>query len=118
MRVGRSGECDTMSREEAPMELRILSGTLITNQSAGRAMIRFRPHDVEGQARAVELRSLGPDRDFRSEPLRIVALREVRAGADGQVRVDDTKRSEHALEIAWQGVEELSYLIIGEPAPK
>jgi len=97
------------------MDLRILSGTLITNQSTGKVMIRFRPHDAEGDARAVGLASIGPDRDFRSEPLRIVALREIRADAHGRARVDDTRRSEHGLEIAWEGADELSYLIIGEP---
>ena len=97
------------------MELRILVGTLITNQPTGKAMIRFRPHDVEGDARAVGLSSIGPDRDYRTEPLRMVALREVRVDAQGRARVDDTRRSEHGLEIAWEGVDELSYLIIGEP---
>jgi hypothetical protein len=97
------------------MELRILVGTLITNQSAGKALIRFRPHDVEGDARAVGLASIGPDRDFQSEPLRMVALREIRVDARGRARVDDTRRSEHGLEVAWEGVDELSYLIIGEP---
>ena len=99
------------------MELRILAGTLITNQSSGKAMIRFRPHDVEGDARAVGLTSIGPDRAFRSEPLRMVALREIRVDVDKRARVDDTGRSEHCLEIAWEGVDELSYLIIGEPKP-
>ena len=97
------------------MELRILAGTLITDKPAGKAMIRFRPHDVEGDARAVGIASIGPDREFRSEPLRMVALREIRANEQGRARVDDTRRSEHGLEIAWEGVDELSYLIIGEP---
>src|SRR5262245_45497111 len=97
------------------MDLRILAGTLITNQPTGKATIRFRPHDVEGDARVVGLSSVGPDREFRSEPLRLVALREIRVDTHGRSRVDDTKRSEHGLEIAWEGVDELSYLIIGEP---
>ena len=97
------------------MQVRILAGTLITNQPTGRAMIRFRPHDVEGDARGVGLSSIGPDLDFRSEPLRMVALREIRVGSQGRARIDDTRRSEHGLEIAWEGVDELSYLIIGEP---
>ena len=100
------------------MELRILAGTLITNQPSGKAMIRFRPHDVEGDARGVGLTSLGPDREFHSEPLRMVALREVCVDARGRARVDDIRRSEHALEIAWENVDELSYLIIGEAAPR
>ena len=99
------------------MELRILSGTLVTNQAVGKATIRFRPHDVEGDARPVGLRSLGPDRDFRVEPLHVVALREVRIGPDGRACIDDKCHSEHALEIAWHGVEDISYLIIGEPTP-
>jgi hypothetical protein len=45
----------------------------------------------------------------------MVALRETCAGAHGRARLDDTRRSEHGLEIAWDGVDELSYLIIGEP---
>jgi hypothetical protein len=97
------------------MELRILSGTLITNQPKGKALIRFRPHDVEGDARPVGLASLGPDRDFRREPMRVVALREIRVDSQGRARLDDTGRSEHCLEVAWDGVDELSYLIIGEP---
>ena len=97
------------------MELRILAGTLITNQPTGRAMIRFRPHDVEGDARGIGLTSIGPDRDFQREPLRLVALREICPDAPEGARLDDTKRSEHGLEVAWQGVNELSYLIIGEP---
>jgi hypothetical protein len=97
------------------MDFRILAGTLITNRPSGKARIRFRPHDVEGDARPVGLSSIGPDRDFRSEPLRMVALRETRPGPDGRSRVDDIRRNEHALEISWEGVEELSYLIIGEP---
>jgi len=102
------------AREEVSMELRILAGTLITNQPTGKAMIRFRPHDVEGESRAVGPSSIGPDLDFRREPLRMVALREISADAKGRARVDDTRRSEHRLEIAWEGVDELSYLIIGE----
>jgi len=97
------------------MELRILSGTLITNQPSGRALIRFHPHDVEGDARAVCVASLGPDREFRREPVRMLALREVRVDAKGRARLDDCMASEHALEIAWEGVDELSYLIVGEP---
>src|SRR5262245_38291251 len=102
-----------MRAEEASMELRILAGTLITNQPNGKAMIRFRPHDVEGDARAVGLASIGPDRDYEREPLRMVALREIRADARGRARIDDTRRSEHGLEVACEGVDELSYLIIG-----
>ena len=98
------------------MALRILTGVLMTDEPAGEAVVRFNPHDVEGQARGVGLAAVGPEGDFRTPPARLVALREVSVDARGNARIDEKQTSEAMVKIAWSGVNEISYLVIGEVA--
>jgi hypothetical protein len=94
--------------------LRVLSGILITSRPEGRATIRFRPHEVEGDARGVGLREIGASGEFRGDPATLFALREVALRGEGSAGIDERMRSEALVEIGWAGAGEISYLVIGE----
>ena len=98
------------------MAIRILTGVLMTDEPTGEAVVSFNPHDVEGQARGVGLAAVGPERDFLQVPARLVALREVLVDAHGNARIDEKQTSEAMVKISWSGVNEISYLVIGEVA--
>lgn len=98
------------------MAIRILTGVLMTDEPEGEAVVMFNPHDVEGQARGVALAAVGPEGDFLAPPARLVALREVSVDAQGHARIDEKQTSEAMVKISWRGVNEISYLVIGEVA--
>lgn len=98
------------------MAIRILTGVLMTDEAVGEAVVTFNPHDVEGQARGVGLAAIGPERDFLDAPARLVALREVSVNAQGRASIDEKQTSEAMVRISWYGVNEISYLVIGEVA--
>jgi hypothetical protein len=98
------------------MAMRILTGVLMTDESSGEAVVSFNPHAVQGDARGVGLAQVGPERDYRQAPARLVALREVSVDARGHARIDEKQASEAMVKISWSGVNEISYLVIGEVA--
>jgi len=96
------------------MAQRILSGILMTRASEGRATLRFEPHDAEGDAWLVGPRELGPRGAFRGEPVVFFALRELCPESGACAKIDEIGRTAKNVEVAWKGLKELSYLVIGE----
>ena len=96
------------------MAMRILTGVLMTDDDSGEAIVRFNPHAVRGAARGVGLAQVGPERDYRDAPARLMALREVSVDARGHARIDEKQADASMVKISWSGVNEISYLVIGE----
>ena len=98
------------------MAMRILTGVLMTDENAGEAVVTFNPHAVQGHARGLGLAQVGPERDYLEAPARLVALREVSVDPQGNAHIDEKQASESMVKISWSGVNEISYLVIGEVA--
>ena len=96
------------------MALRILSGILMTHASEGRATLRFERHDAEGEAWLVGQRELGPRGAFAGEPIVFFALRELCPETGACAKIDEIGRDAKGVEVAWKGLKELTYLVIGE----
>ena len=96
------------------MAQRILSGILMTRATEGRATLRFDPHDAAGDAWLVGTRELGPPGAFREEPVVFFALRELCPETGNCAKIDEVGRTAKGVEVAWKGLKELSYLVIGE----
>ncbi len=96
------------------MAIRILTGILMTRKPEGRATVSFRPHAVSGDADGVGLSETGPAGEYLEVPGTTVGLREVTVTEKGQAKIDHHAHTTSLLEIGWTGVNEITYLIVGE----